>query len=380
MVYVAGHNITGPYGGTTESAFRGLLANESMVQVYQHPSYAPVPVPLARISPEVEASFSLPAGYSRLEGLLIHSIRQALSNTHISPALPDTLLIFATTKGNIDKLSLEDSFATTSGRLNLYDMAATVAGYFGSPNRPIVVSTACTSGVAAIVFAQRMLNAGHCRHAIVTGGDLVSPFVTSGFHSFQALSNQQCRPFDRDRNGINLGEGCATLILTSVRSDIPAGEPVRIDGGATTNDANHISGPSRTGDGLYNAIRQAMAEASVTPADIGYISAHGTATPYNDEMESKAFELAGVQNIEVNSMKAYIGHTLGAAGIMETVLAIRQMQEGRLVASLGFENTGTSVPLAILRTNQSKSFDTLLKTSSGFGGCNAALVVRKEIN
>lgn len=378
MVYIAGHNITGPYGGTSEAAFRGLVANESVVQMVRNPVFAPVPVPLACIAPELEATFSLSEKHSRLEGLLIHSISQALENTNISPSHPETLFVFATTKGNIDQLTNDDSHRRQSARINLYEMALAVAGYFGSPNRPVVVSTACTSGVAALINAQRLLKAGYYRHAIVAGGDLVSPFVTSGFHSFQALSNQLCRPFDKDRNGINLGEGCATLILTSDRSDIPIGEPVRVEGGATTNDANHISGPSRTGDGLYNAIRQAMTETRVSPSDIGYISAHGTATLYNDEMESKAFELAGVQEIEVNSMKAYFGHTLGAAGIMETILAVRQMQEGILVASRGFENTGTSVPLAVLKANKSKTFDTLLKTSSGFGGCNAALVLRKE--
>jgi 3-oxoacyl-[acyl-carrier-protein] synthase I len=173
----------------------------------------------------------------------------------------------------------------------------------------------------------------------------------------------------------DLGEGCGTVILTSDPGKAGVGGHVHHLGGATSNDANHISGPSRDGEGLYLAISAAMEEAEVAPGDIDFISAHGTATPYNDEMESLALAWAGLENSPVNSFKGYIGHTLGAAGIIETILSIYSIRNDILFKSIGYQNNGVSRPLNIITTNLYQPVKTVLKTASGFGGCNAALVI-----
>jgi 3-oxoacyl-[acyl-carrier-protein] synthase I len=219
-----------------------------------------------------------------------------------------------------------------------------------------------------------MIEAGLYDHVIVAGGDLLSEFVISGFLSFQALSQEPCKPFDSERNGLSLGEGCGTIVLSNLQKRSPA---VTVSGSAITNDANHISGPSRTGEELAMAIGKALKEAGVEAGDISFISAHGTATLYNDEMESKALGIAGLSDTPVNSFKGYWGHTLGAAGVIESIATIQTLEKNRLFRSAGFEDPGVPVPLNVIRKNTDTAVQNCLKIASGFGGCNAAIVYRK---
>ena len=200
-------------------------------------------------------------------------------------------------------------------------MAEVVKDFFGFRNTPYIISNACISGVLAIGTAYRFLRMGRFKNAIVTGGDILSEFVVSGFQSFQALSPEPCKPYDITRTGLSIGEACGTLILTADqgRSDQSG---ILIKGMATSNDANHISGPSRTGEELALAITTVMNEAKIAPSQVNFLSAHGTATPFNDEMEAKAFALAGLNHVPMNSFKGYWGHTLGAAGVVESVASV----------------------------------------------------------
>jgi 3-oxoacyl-[acyl-carrier-protein] synthase-1 len=209
---------------------------------------------------------------------------------------------------------------------------------------------------------------------IVTGCDRFSRFVLSGFQSFQAVADGPCRPFDVARKGINLGEAAATIILSTKEENEPLAQLLS---GATSNDANHISGPSRTGEELALAINSALSQAGLTSKDIGMISAHGTATLYNDEMESKAFDLAGLLDTPVHSLKGYVGHTLGTAGVLESVMIIESLRRQLLIPSAGFEHIGVPKPINVTRAMQPASLKYVLKTASGFGGCNATAVWAK---
>jgi 3-oxoacyl-[acyl-carrier-protein] synthase-1 len=220
------------------------------------------------------------------------------------------------------------------------------------------------------------LRAGRYKTVVVAGGDLVTEFTLAGFQAFKAMSEAPCRPFDADRTGINLGEGVGTLILGTQPNKGDA-QPIVLRGGASSNDANHISGPSRTGEGLHLAIQKALADAQSSAEEMDYLSMHGTATPYNDEMEAKALATAQLQNVPLNSLKGYLGHTLGAAGLIESVVAIWSLRNNQLYRSLGFEKLGVSVPLNIIRQTQQQALQSCLKTASGFGGCNAAVVFSK---
>lgn len=315
-----------------------------------------------------------PSSYTKLEQMMILAVHQVLQNNpEIDPA--ETGLIISTTKGNIE--ILRDNSDFPENRLNLSEMARVVAGFFGFPE-PIVVSNACISGALALVVAKRFINSGRFSQAVVVGGDLISEFVVSGFRSFMALSDTTCRPFSKNRDGINLGEAAVAILV----SDRPGNgnKNIVLAGEGSANDANHISGPSRTGEGLYRSIAGAFKSSSVEPKEVGYISAHGTGTLFNDEMESQAFHRAGLEEAHINSFKAYYGHTLGASALLESILTIHSLKEGHLFKSLNYDENGLSRPLNIVTDYREKKMESAMKTASGFGGCNIALIFKKSEN
>lgn len=307
--------------------------------------------------------------YTFLEQMMIFVIQNALDKTDIDPADEQVLFLISTTKGNIDLLQkVKHDFPFE--RVYIWKSAELITKYFKNPNRPLIVSNACISGTQAIIKGAEIARNGIFKHVIVCGADCITPFVVSGFQSFKALSPEMCRPFDLNRKGLNIGEGAAAVILSRGESD-----KIRIYSGSVTNDANHISGPSRTGEGLYRAIREATLK---VPSDqISFINAHGTATPYNDEMESIAIGRAELTHVPVNSLKANFGHTLGAAGVMETIIAAHCLKEEIILPSLGFETLGVSQQLNIPQIVIKDTKPYCIKTASGFGGCNATLVLKK---
>ena len=251
-----------------------------------------------------------------------------------------------------------------------------VGEFFGIDESDVYyISNACISGVSALIFARRMILSGSYDNMIVVGVDVQNRFIISGFASFKSLSSELCRPYDASRCGLNLGEACGAVMLTKTGTS----ELVAIDGGSASDDANHISGPSRTGDGLYFAMRDAMSESGVGPADVDMLQMHGTATAYNDEMESKAAGLAGLSDVPAQSLKPYFGHTMGASGIIETILAAEELKRGIFLGVKGFEELGVPVPLNVSAENRLiKNPHHCLKTASGFGGTNAAVLLSFE--
>ena len=249
-----------------------------------------------------------------------------------------------------------------------------IADYFKNPNEPVVLSNACISGVLAINLAAGLIQQGVYDHIIVTGGDIVSRFVVSGFMSFMSLSPTACKPFDKNRDGLSLGEAASTIILSKNKT---GDNDIVFLGGASANDANHISGPSRTGEGSFIAIKKALKESGVAASKIDHISAHGTATPYNDEMESIAIDRHGMMQVPVNSFKGNIGHTLGAAGLAETAILLQEMRNNLMVKTTGFHELGVNRSIHVVDKTTEKELKTCLKMASGFGGSNAALIIQK---
>jgi 3-oxoacyl-[acyl-carrier-protein] synthase-1 len=315
------------------------------------------------------------SNYTKFEKLLITSISDALRNSHVSAADKKTVLIISTTKGNISLLETETFSKELQKRVSLNTSAKLVADYFHFTNKPIVISNACISGLLAIITGMRLIQAGQYDHAVVAGADVISKFVLSGFQAFQAISDEPCKPFDISRKGINLGEAAGTIILSA---DKKYSQGIMVSAGAVSNDANHISGPSRTGEELNAAITKAMSDAGLCASDIDFISAHGTATLYNDEMEAKAITLANMRQVPVNSLKGYFGHTLGAAGIIESVMSVASLKENIILPTLGFSEIGVTEPVNVCSELYHTSLKNCLKTASGFGGCNAVVVLGKQ--
>lgn len=316
--------------------------------------------------------------FTRLEKLIILSISDAISKINIDIKNDKTIFIFSTTKGNIDILSSKSVSKFDEQRLNLWAVAKLVQIFFKFANTPIIVSNACISGVLAIIIGSRLIRSGQYENVVVTGADILSKFVISGFHSLQALSSGVCRPFDKLRDGLNLGEGCGTIVMTSNENAVQTTNPIIIENGFSSNDANHISGPSQTGDGLFMVIKQILNKPlSASVSNIDYISAHGTATLYNDEMESIALTRANLGHVPVNSFKGYWGHTLGAAGVIESIAGIYSLSHNNLFQSAGYMSNGVSNKINIIEHTENKKINTCLKIASGFGGCNAGVLFYK---
>jgi 3-oxoacyl-[acyl-carrier-protein] synthase-1 len=271
-------------------------------------------------------------------------------------------------------LENEDDNPELNKRISLSVSAGLIAAHFGFEHTPLVICNACISGVSAIITGMRLLRSGQYETAVIAGADEMSRFIVSGFQSFQALSGGVCKPFDKLRDGLNLGEGAGTIILsTNKKYD----EKIKVLGGAVSNDANHISAPSRTGQELADAIDKAMKEAGKKGSDIGFISAHGTATIFNDEMEAAAITMANMQGVPVNSLKGNYGHTLGAAGLIECIISIQSLQQGLVLPTRNYTESGVTNAVNVCTSLTDINANTFLKTASGFGGCNAAIIFGK---
>jgi len=373
-IYITDYNCVTPLGFDVKSNWKALVEGKSGIALHKvidnNDAFFVSKIDSEKLDIEFKKNFEN-QNFTRLEKMFLLSLKPLVERHSISD---ETAFILSTTKGNISLLKNET--ALPEG-VYLSKLAQKLADFFGFKTKPIVVSNACVSGVMAISVAKNMIQAEKYKDAFVVAGDEISEFVISGFNSFQAIGSEPCKPYDKNRNGINLGEATAAAYITSTPS---ANEKLKFKvlGDSAINDANHISGPSRTGDGLFASVQNAMKEAKVSAEQIDFISAHGTATLYNDEMEAIAFNRMDLQNVPLNSMKGYYGHCLGASGLLESIISMESALNNTLIPSKNFEEMGVSQDLNIIKENQSAEIRYILKTASGFGGCNAAIVLEKS--
>ncbi|MDR1557957.1 MAG: beta-ketoacyl synthase [Tannerellaceae bacterium] len=378
MIVWAGDNIISSLGFTTEENYRAVWSGQSGIRLCD--AYRGIPEPFyasqidrKQLGDRFAALGKRPAGYTPLEQAAILSVAQAADQARTDLSAPDVVFILSTTKGNVHLL--DEGERADSPRLYLWHTARLIADYFHNANEPVVVSNACISGACAQIAAMRALASGDYTYAVVIGVDMLSRFIISGFQSLKALAPAPCRPFDAGRQGLNLGEAASTLIYRRA-----AGEEhphtVSLVQGAIRNDANHISGPSRTGEGCYLAIRASLEACAAD--DLAFVCAHGTATAYNDRMEAIALTRAGLNRTPVNSLKGYFGHTLGAAGVLESIISIHALTDETALPTCGFRQGETDYPLHIAERRLRTEKPYCLKILSGFGGCNASLLFKKQ--
>ena len=312
MVYCVGHSIISPLGEGSRVNADAVQAGRSglLIHTYRFADVEPFCAPL----------FDIPQAFVPL---CIRSVEMA--NADIDIASDTTVFVLSATKGD---------------HLDLLKPAQAITQHFSNPNPPIVVSNACTSGVCAQITAKRLLEAGLYKNAVVVGCDIQTKFIVSGFQAFKALSPEPCLPFSPDRKGLNLGEAAATIIYSS--------EPHEgwcLEAGSIHNDATHISAPSRTGEGAYRCLMDVLE--GVQTSDIDLLGVHGTATLYNDEMERTAIQRAGLENVPLSSLKPFFGHTMGAAGILETIIGMLTLQRGMFIKMIsGFGGTNAAIRLS----------------------------------
>ncbi|MBL9137323.1 MAG: beta-ketoacyl-[acyl-carrier-protein] synthase family protein [Verrucomicrobiales bacterium] len=290
-------------------------------------------------------------------------------------------LVVSTTKASIDALERwiwkEPVSEAALARVQPGRFARDCALALGVTGPVQCVSAACISGLLALRQGAAMIQRGQADVVHVVGVDVLSAFVVAGFASLKSMDPEGCRPFDRRRVGLSLGEGAGAMVLMRGDRDVPG---TRLIGWGISNDANHLTGPSRDGAGLALAMNRALAKAGRPGREVDCLHAHGTGTPYNDAMESLAFRTVFPDPMpSVVASKGALGHTLGAAGVLESIICVRAMELGLLP---GTPRLGELDPVApasmILKPTPKPGLRTIMKVNSGFGGTNAALVFERS--
>lgn len=361
MAYIIADNIISPLGETSEDNYLSVKSGRSGIRAYE-PGTCNIP-----------EGFNASLLFEDFETLALKSAQKAIRNGQLELKGKRTAFILSSTKGNIEE------------NISLADSAQRIASQLGIDAKPIVVCNACISGLSALILGNRLIDSDLYDAAIVCGCDTPRQFILSGFQSLKALSPEPCRPFDMERMGLNLGEAAATLILS--KNPIQ-GNSWRMGDGFIRNDAFHISTPSKTADGLYLSLQRTLEsftkEISSTCKQIdlkeylAFINAHGTATLFNDQMESVAIGRAGLSELPANAYKSFWGHTMGAAGILETIISMKAIDDDTILGTRGFSELGVSGKMNICAENRPTDKKGFIKMLSGFGGCNATIWAAKN--
>ena len=360
MAYIIADNIISPLGETSEENYLSVKAGRSGIRAYE-PGTCNIP-----------EGFYASLLFEDFDTLALRSAQKAIGNARLELKGKRTAFILSSTKGNIEE------------NISLADSAQRIANLLGIDSKPIVVCNACISGLSALILGNRLIDSGLYDAAIVCGCDTPRQFILSGFQSLKALSPEPCRPFDMERMGLNLGEAAATLILS--KNPI-LGNSWRMGDGFIRNDAFHISTPSKTADGLYLSLQRTLESFTKEISSackqidmkehLAFINAHGTATLFNDQMESVAIERAGLSDLPANAYKSFWGHTMGAAGILETIISMKAIDDDTILGTRGFSELGVSGKMNICAENRPTDKKGFIKMLSGFGGCNATIWAAK---
>lgn len=382
MAYIIADNIISPLGETSEENYLSVKAGRSGIRAYE-PGTCNIPEGFyASLLFEDFETLALKSAQKAIANALknigngqknMGNELKTIGNARLELKGKRTAFILSSTKGNIEE------------NISLADSAQRIASQLGIDAKPIVVCNACISGLSALILGNRLIDSDLYDAAIVCGCDTPRQFILSGFQSLKALSPEPCRPFDMERMGLNLGEAAATLILS--KNPIQ-GNSWRMGDGFIRNDAFHISTPSKTADGLYLSLQRTLEsftkEISSTCKQIdmkehlAFINAHGTATLFNDQMESVAIGRAGLSDLPANAYKSFWGHTMGAAGILETIISMKAIDDDTILGTRGFSELGVSGKMNICAENRPTDKKGFIKMLSGFGGCNATIWAAKK--
>jgi 3-oxoacyl-(acyl-carrier-protein) synthase len=348
-------------------------------------------IPVAEVplsNAELAAACGLDSDYgcTRTTLLALHAFRETaagISNEDLSSA--STGFVSANTVGGMDKSEIFYYDFLKNKSVNPYidthdcaDSTETVARMHGMKGFTTTVSTACSSSANSIILAARMLLNGKLKLAIAGGTECLTRFHLNGFNSLKILDSQACKPFDARRNGINLGEGAAYLLLETLESALASGrKPLcRLTGWGNTCEAFHQTASSPDGDGAYAAMLKALTMAGLQAGDIGYINAHGTGTDNNDLSEGRAImRLFGNNPPAVSSTKAYTGHTTSAAGAVEAIISILALNNELAFPNLNFSEKIPELSFApVSELSHLEGIKHVMSNSFGFGGNNTSLI------
>ena len=370
------------FGRGVDALWRGVLAGDRSMAIHAD---APPVGPLALVR---DLPFAVNAD-TRAETLALWAAQEALVDAGLALEPASLALCMGTTKGGIGHVleMLRDPERAPPSPLVRATYAGTgfwLAAALGVRGPVELVSVACTSSNVAIGNALDLLRSGEATRVLAGGVDALSDFVISGFSSLKALDPSPSRPFDVERCGLNLGEGAAFVVLERESDALARGASVRarVTGYGLASDAVHMTGPDREGRGAARAIVAALRDARCDALAVDAISAHGTGTVFNDLMESQALALAlgpAARTRPLNSIKSALGHTLGAAGALEAIMCVRALETQQLPPTAGHQVLDPAIELDVVHGEaRTIAMRTILSTSSGFGGTNAALLFARE--
>ena len=389
-IVVTGIGVVSPYGIGVDCLQAGMFSGKCCLAPTNdfYPGFVGSTAQVSGLPPlQNEFGFR----YSRSDRLAMVAARDAVGNLdYESNALRGSGVFMASTVAGLSEIDPEIAENPSAwyprgglARAASYPparVADAVGEYLGVRGPRCAISAACASSAMAIALAANMLLDGAAPMMLAGGSDALCPFTLSGFNSLQALDPDPCRPFDRNRKGLNLGEGAAVFVLETLeRAEARNAHVLAVlRGWAMTNDAFHSTAPQTEGNGLADCMRLAMEMAEVSGDNIGYVNAHGTGTPLNDVAETSAYETAFRERkrpIPVSSTKSYFGHCLGAAGALEAVIAIIAVRCGALLPTLRLADPIESPSVDWLRGKVLRQEVPLaMSVSAGFGGSNAALI------
>ena len=377
-VDIIGAGVTTPIGGDLDGFWAALLDGADGISRVERFPVGDLRVPrggeIKKLPPQTAAITC------RASRLLAAAADDLLARVSLDVDRTRVAVVVGTALGGVEEL--EQGLARARGARHLagalYDAPAhALAARLGVGGPVLTVSTACASGATALGLGADLLRAGTVDRVIAGGYDILCRFVMRGFDALRSLTRERVRPFDRRRTGLLLGEAAALVMLA--REGEVAGRLGRLLGHASTSDGVHISAPDPEGRGLALAVRHAMAEAGITAADIDLVSAHGTATPLNDRVESRVLRQAlgaRVDRVPVHAIKGGLGHTMGAAATLEAITCVLAARHGTIPHTLGLEEPDPECGLDLVAgAPRLARVRVSVSTSLGFGGSNAALVL-----
>ena len=384
-VAIAGLGVLSAAGGDVASSLQTLRAGRRPETISCPFAKLPVALPMFAVAggPKVDRTFHL----------AMQAAGQALADAGLAP-LPEGfrlgVCLGTTVACQLNDIPFYAEYRATGNpslepveRFAAGSLAERVARAVRATGPALTVVNACSSGTDAMGVAMAWLRAGRCDAVLAGGADELSPIPTVGFHALGLTSPEPCKPFDRTRRGLNLGEGAGVVVLERAESAARRGRACDLFaagfGGAS--DGYHLTAPHPEALGLELAVRAALGEAGIEPAAVDFVNAHGTSTPENDRIEGAALARIFGTGVRAISTKGATGHTLGAAGGIETVFTALALREGWISPSIGFEERDEAIPFAPLTAVTPVVRRHALSTSLAFGGNNAALVLeRREIS
>jgi 3-oxoacyl-[acyl-carrier-protein] synthase II len=386
-VWIAGIGVISAAGGNAKETLA------SFAEGVRNPS-ASLPFESGISCPTFQVSGELPTlpgryNHSRSLRLGMSALREAMDNARIREFAPGTrvgVAIGTTVASQLNNIPFYSAYRKKENPPldAIYDylnanLAYAIGDILKCAGPRLTIVNACSSGTDALGAAKHWIDAGLCDIAIAGGADELNRVAVAGFWSLGVTSTQACAPFDRDRSGLNLGEGAGILILESDSHSRSRGgnRAFQLAGFGAACDAHHLTAPHPEGRGLDSAITAALAQGGVDSRQVSFINAHGTATADNDRAEGKVLERLFGPGVQFLSTKGYTGHTLGAAGGLEAAFTLMALREGWIPRSAGFVSKAEDLPISPVNRRTDISTEYAMSTSLAFGGNNSAVLIRR---